>query len=123
MSETLAYECLALGSTSAARLDTAKLARDSLERAPKAVVLRCKDSLLPVAGAAAADADAAIREAAQGILVVFAVKSGSMAILDKARRGTLQGRLEEKSGWSPRELAVAMQVAAMRRSGGEHCCS
>ena len=67
----------------AARLDTAKLVKDSLEQSPKAVVIKCKDSLLPVAAAACSDADASIREVAQGIVAVFAVKAGSMAIIDK----------------------------------------
>eukprot|EP00887_Chlorella_sp_A99_P000367 scaffold13.g367.t1 len=102
-----------------ARLDTAKLVKDYLEGAPKPAVLKCKDSLLPAAAKLASDADAGIREAAQGVLVVFAIKAGGMGILDKAMAGMDDARkkkIEEMVQAAAKAAPAAAAPAATARA-------
>jgi len=66
-----------------ARLETLKLLKGMLQDSPKPVVVRVKDVLLTPAATLAMEADSSIREAAQAVLVMFAVKAGGMSILDK----------------------------------------
>ena len=66
-----------------ARLETLKLLKGMLQDSPKPVVVRVKDVLLAPAATLAMEADSCIREAAQAVLVMFAVKAGGMSILDK----------------------------------------
>ncbi len=71
------------------RLDTAKLARDMVSSSARSAALKVKDSVLPAAAKLSSDADGAVREEAQAVLVAFAVQAGSMSILDKVRGGGL----------------------------------
>lgn len=56
-----------------------------LIRCSTPLAVQVQGSLLPVLANLAGDSDANIRDAAQGAMVVFAVKAGSMAVLDKVR--------------------------------------
>jgi hypothetical protein len=72
-------------SAAAVKRETAKLVRDVLEHTPKPVVLKLRDSVLPAVAKLADAGDNEVREAAQAALVAFAVRAGSMGILDKVR--------------------------------------
>ncbi|KAL4854812.1 hypothetical protein ACK3TF_004509 [Chlorella vulgaris] len=63
--------------------ETAKLVRDVLEQTPKPVVLKLRDTVLPACAKLAAAGESDVREAGQAALVMFAVRAGSMSILDK----------------------------------------
>lgn len=59
------------------RLDTLRLLRDMVDSTDKQQASRTKDSLIPAVVKLAPDADAAIRENAQAVLVAYALKLGS----------------------------------------------
>lgn len=56
--------------------------KDVLEQSPKAAVSKCAALLAPCAKLAGAG-ESDVREAGQEALVAFAVRSGSMGVLDK----------------------------------------
>ncbi|KAL4424717.1 hypothetical protein ABPG77_000060 [Micractinium sp. CCAP 211/92] len=62
--------------------ETAKFVKDVLEQSPKAVVTKCAP-LLPACAKLAGAGESDVREAGQEALVAFAVRSGSMSVLDK----------------------------------------
>ena len=57
--------------------------RDVLQHTPKAVAVKLRDSVLAACAKLADAADGEVREAAQATLVAFAVRAGSMSILDR----------------------------------------
>ncbi len=57
--------------------------------------LQVQGSLLPALAKLALDSDAGIRDAAQGAMVVFAVKAGNVGVLDKV------GMIALLAGWHP----------------------
>lgn len=57
-----------------------------MEATPKAVVLKLRDSVLPACAKLAEAGDSEVREAGQAAMVAFAVRAGSMGILDKVGR-------------------------------------
>ena len=67
----------------AVKRETAKLVRDVLETTPKPVLLKLRDSVLPAVAALAVAGDVDVREAGQAAMVAFAVRAGSMSILDR----------------------------------------
>ncbi len=70
----------------AVKRETAKFVKDVLEHSPKAVVTKCAP-LLPACAKLAGAGESDVREAGQEALVAFAVRSGSMSVLDKVDRG------------------------------------
>lgn len=69
----------------AVKRETANFVKDVLEQSPKAVVSKCTSLLQPCAKLAGAG-ESDVREAGQAALVAFAVRSGSMSVLDKVGR-------------------------------------
>lgn len=63
--------------------ETAKFVYDVLQQTPKAVVMKLKDSVLPAIAKLAGAGEVDVREAGQVALVAFAVRAGSMSVLDK----------------------------------------
>lgn len=59
------------------RLDTLRLLKDMVDASERPLVAKCKDPLVPATVKLAPDADANIREAAQSVLVAYALKLGS----------------------------------------------
>ena len=57
--------------------------RDVLQTTPKPVLLKLRDSVLPAVAALAVVGDSDVREAGQAAMVAFAVRAGSMSILDR----------------------------------------
>lgn len=76
--------------------ETAKFVNDVLQQTPKAVVMKLRDSLLPACAKLASAGESDVREAGQTALVTFAVRSGSMSVLDKVGAGHLPSILV---GW------------------------
>lgn len=70
----------------AVKRETAKFVKDVLEQSPKPVVSKCAP-LLPACAKLAGAGESDVREAGQEALVAFAVRSGSMGVLDKVGRG------------------------------------
>ncbi|PRW20522.1 microtubule associated isoform A [Chlorella sorokiniana] len=122
---TLAQHCVTLADVAedvAAALDhknpkvkreTAKLVRDVLEQTPKAVVTKLRDSILPACAKLAEAGDSEVREAAQAALVAFAVRAGSMGILDK-----VMDKLDDSRKKKIEEMVQEAIAAAKGGAGG-----
>lgn len=120
---TLAKHCFTLADVTddvAAALDhknpkvkreTAKFVKDVLEQSPKAAVSKCAALLAPCAKLAGAG-ESDVREAGQEALVAFAVRSGSMGVLDK-----VMDKLDDVRKKKIEEM-VQEAIAAGKAGGG-----
>lgn len=93
--------------------ETAKLVRDVLEQTPKAVVTKLRDSILPACAKLAEAGDSEVREAGQAALVAFAVRCGSMGILDKVME-----KLDDSRKKKIEEMVQEAIAAAKGGAGG-----
>jgi len=103
----------------AVKRETAKLVYDLLQQTPKPVVLKLRDTVLPACAKLAGAGESDVREAGQAALVAFAVRAGSMSVLDKV--GGLVGRLGVcKCGWPG--LVVSGSSLEGSSWGQSSCC-